>query len=189
MRTTTVSEEQAESDHYFASLGFTQKELYAAARSGYDDLIDFVASPPFRRIYAEMKRLPPSRRPAFVKEVLLNPQELRARGLTVPDDILIQRSTFGDRRPTLFCAKKFLPDRFHVVIQNVNLTFDNPVTEDLPEGEGAWREPLPVEVQSVTMESGRDLQGLSDSLSVSLVDSKPYPNPVVDSRRGGEQRT
>lgn len=175
---TNQQEVEAEA-RFFAALGFTPKELYAAARAGYDDLLGFVESSAFTRLYAEMKQLAPRQRPSFVRDVLLDPTGLQSRGVTVPDGILIQRSSFGDRRPTLFCVKKFLPIRFHVAVQNVNLTFDNPYAEDIPDGDGAWRDPLPVEVQSSVMERGGGLQGLSERLTVGLLDSDPYPNPAV----------
>ena len=113
---TLIEERDPETDEYFEGLGFTQEELYGALRAGYDKLLDFVSLAPFRSLYAEMKRLPVAERPAFVKRVLLRPEELRQRGVVVPDGVLIQRSSFGDRRPTLFCVKTFLPTRFHVVI-------------------------------------------------------------------------
>lgn len=87
---------------------------------------------------------------------------VRRRGLEVPDDILIQASAFGDRRPTLFAVKKFSPRRFHAAWENVNWTFSNDFGLDdiKSEPEDAWRPPLPVALQNSLMRQGADLESV-----------------------------
>jgi hypothetical protein len=86
---------------------------------------------------------------------------LAKRGVERPPDLLIQRSAFGDRRPTLFCVKKWLPpDMFW---ENVNITFDNEFDDNaIPRDESAWRAPVPVALQH---------EYLSGNLSEAEVDS------------------
>ncbi len=169
----------------FERLGFTPEDIYGSARATYDELIDFVTSPKFTAIHNEIDCLPENERPAFIQNVLCDPDELHKRGIEPPKGILIQRSTFGDRRPTLFCVKKYLPERFHSVIENVNLTFDNPHHQLVPEDAQAWREPLPVEVQAAAMQAGVNLSDIPDDVVVSKVDSNPYKR--FDLLRGTEK--
>ncbi len=163
-------------------LGFTPNEIHAAARRTYDELIDFVTTPAFRAVAEELESLPEADRPDCVWNVFMDEVELTRRGVEVPNGVLVQRSTFGDRRPTLFCVKKYLPERFHAVIQNVNITFDNPHREHIPDDEKAWREPLPVEIQALAIGAEEKLQSISESVGVSMVDSNPYEK--VDLIRG-----
>jgi hypothetical protein len=114
----------------YSQLGFSREELAAAMRQVWDELIEFVATPGFRTVHSELMSLPRAERPGFVARVLLRPQELAARGVEVPAGILIQTSAFGDRRPTLFVVKKFLPSRFHGAWESVNITFDNEYADD-----------------------------------------------------------
>jgi len=109
---------------------------------------------------SEFGELGPSRRPLFVVDVLLNDDELARRGVRVPEGVLIQRSAFGDRRPTLFAVKKFLPSNFRDVWENVNLTFDNKFADESVSRspEVSWREPLPVGEQARIMATGGDLE-------------------------------
>jgi hypothetical protein len=144
----------------YQHLPYGQDELTQAMRAAYDDLIDFVTTPEFRAIMKEFGELQSRERPAFVLSVLLNKEELAKRGVHKPDDILIQRSAFGDRRPTLFCVKKYLPQKYADVWQNVNLTIDNQfVDESVSRApEISWRQPLPVDVQAEAIASGLDLE-------------------------------
>src|SRR5262245_31371792 len=147
----------------YATLDFDRDELSAVMRTAWDELIAFVTAREFQAVYKELASLPAHRRPAFVARVLLNRDELRSRGVEVPDGILIQTSAFGDRRPTLFVVKKYLPSRFHTAWENVNLTFDNFYSDDeVPRSpELAWRRPLPVALQNAALAAGIDLQTLS----------------------------
>lgn len=140
--------------------GITQEELYEVMRGIYDELIDFVDQQAFRTVVEELYSLRLDKRPSFVRAVLLNPAEMRARGVELREDILILRSAFGDRRPTLFCVKKWLPVRYHRYWQNCNTTFDNPIGDDVPTGEAAWRKPLPADVQALVIASGLSAEKL-----------------------------
>lgn len=128
-------------------------------RQTYDELIAFVTTPAFSAIYAELMSLPREDRPSFIARVLLQPESLRERGVNVPDGILIQTSAFGDRRPTLFVVKKFLPPEFHGAWENVNITFDNFYEDrDVSRApDSAWRPPLPVALQNAAIAAGIDL--------------------------------
>ena len=144
----------------YAHLAYGPAELQAVMRQHYDRIIDFVTSEPFKALMVEMSALSHLDRPAFVAEVLLDRDELARRGVVVPDGILIQRSAFGDRRPTLFAVKHFLPEAFSNVWQNVNITFDNafvdatvPRTRDV-----CWRPPLSPDLQAREMAAGHDLE-------------------------------
>ena len=119
-------------------------------RKTYDELIDFVLQPNFKKLVDELYALPPEQRPNFVQNQILNEKVLAERQINVPEGILIQRSAFGDRRPTLFVVKKYLPKGFDFAWENLNLTFDQDYQDDdiSREGSQAWRKPLPFEVQA-----------------------------------------
>jgi hypothetical protein len=149
---------------FYDNRPYDRAELADVMRRTYDELIAFVASSEFAVVIEEMNAYPPEAHPAFVKEVLLDEKALKARGVTVPEGILIQRSAFGDRRPTLFVVKKFLPEKYHDSWENVNITFDE-LYDDASvsrEGELAWRLPLPVELQSQLMTHGQNLEDIPD---------------------------
>lgn len=158
---TTVTSQQCEGDVY-DSLGYSREELCAVMRATYDELIEFVASPEFEEVMSELRSLKSTERPQYIVSVLLSESELRRRGVQVPEGILIQRSAFGDRRPTLFCVKKYLPAKYSNVWQNVNITFDNQFVDSAisREPEIAWRPPLPVALQAETMAAGRSLESI-----------------------------
>lgn len=148
----------------YSSLSFTRAELAGAMRSAYAELIDFVAQPAFCAVYREMWKLEASERPAFVNDVIVNRSELERRNVKIPDGILVQTSAFGDRRPTLFAVKKFLPEQFHAAWENVNLTFDNEYEdhEVSRDPKMAWRKPLPVSLQSDLIAAKADLDDCPD---------------------------
>jgi hypothetical protein len=144
----------------YQHLNFGRIELESVMRAAYDQLIDFVTTQPFKTVMAEMNSLKPTKRPAFVASVLLNDEELSRRGVQRPSDILIQRSAFGDRRPTLFCVKKLLPEKYACVWKNVNITFDNEFEDSSVsrDADKAWRIPLPVHLQAMAMAEEKDLE-------------------------------
>jgi hypothetical protein len=144
----------------YNGLDFDRAELSAAMREGYDRLIDFITSAPFAELHQELMQLSPQARPAFVENVLLQSGELNKRGIYVPPNILIQTSAFGDRRPTLFAVKTWLPEKFHRAWENVNWTFDNEFADDQVSRslEVAWREPLSVSLQNSLISKGIDLE-------------------------------
>lgn len=144
-------------------LAYSQAELAAMMRTHYDKIIDFVTSEPFFALMEEMSTISHLDRPAFVRDVILSDTALAARGVIVPGGILIQRSAFGDRRPTLFAVKHFLPDGFTDVWQNVNITFDNNYIDSSVQRdrETCWRPPLPADVQASAMAAGEDLESVA----------------------------
>lgn len=152
----------------YDELGYSREELMQAMTETYAVLINFVTSSEFKALCEEMGALPETDRPQFVAEVILNDSELRKRGVLRADDILIQRSAFGDRRPTLFCVKKYLPLKFHNVWQNVNFTFDNPFFDEAISRDAsiAWRLPVRADVQSVLMAGGVNLESVGDAFSI-----------------------
>ena len=124
-------------------------DLKNVIRQNYDSLIDFVVSTPFKALVDQLYELPIPDRATFVRNVLLDSEELKRRGVDVPTGILIQRSSFGDGRPTLFVVKKYLPKDYQVAWENVNLTFDIAHNlEEVRSGSDAWRKPIPWEVQA-----------------------------------------
>ena len=141
---------------------YDQAELRAVMRATYDELIDFVTTPEFQSILSEMHRLHQNERPKFVVDVLMSKDALSRRGVSVPDGILIQRSAFGDRRPTLFVVKKFLQEGYNDIWQNVNLTFDNQFLDSSVSRETdlSWREPLNFNLQANAIADGKPLESI-----------------------------
>ncbi len=130
-------------------------DLKDLIKSYYDSLIEFVTETPFKLLIEQLYELPIQERPSFVKNVLLNQEELIRRGVEVPDGILIQRSSFGDGRPTLFVVKRYLPEEYRVAWENVNLTFDIAhKSDEVLCGAGAWQRPIPWEVQAALYAMG-----------------------------------
>ncbi len=158
-----VNIETTRSDHY-AHLGFSRDELKMAMTEAYDDLTRLVTSTAFREAYREMRSLPPDDRPRFVRDVFLSPSERQRRGIVIAPGVLVQTSTFGDRRPTLFVVKKFLPERFHDAWENVNITFDNEFEDDeiSRDPEIAWRKPLSVGLHNAVIASGLAAEAVPD---------------------------
>lgn len=130
-------------------------ELFVVMKDVQRDLRDFVLTDAFQEVLRDLYEQDPAARPAFVRDVLLHEDRLRARGVVVPAGMQILRSSFGDRRPTLFCVKKPLPERFHVYWGNCNITFDNAIEPgDVPTDSASWRHPLPPDLQADLMERG-----------------------------------
>jgi hypothetical protein len=90
---------------------------------GFQAIREYAASEPFARMYREMAELSAEGKATFVCSVLLDPEELARRGLTPPSGMRIQRSEFGDRRPTLFCVSQALPEG--ALWKRVTITFDH----------------------------------------------------------------
>jgi hypothetical protein len=149
-------------DANYEDLDFGRKELMRVMRDTYDDIIAFVTTPGFRKFYEELMSMHPTQRPAFVRRVLFQPDEMLRWDIIVPDGILIQTSAFGDRRPTLFAVKKMMPEKYQLVWENMNLTFNNEFRdEDISRSlENAWRPPLPVALQNHLLARGEDLESV-----------------------------
>jgi hypothetical protein len=163
-------QEQGPESDLYPGLEFSRAELVSVMRAYYDDLIAVVGQPSFQSFYHEMMALPPTERPAFIAANLFDPMARASRGIQVPEDVLLQTSAFGDRRPTLFALKKMLPEKFAVAWENVNLTFDDEYEDaTVPrDPESAWRAPLPVALQNAMLSRGEDLQSLPPSAGVSF---------------------
>jgi len=96
-------------------------------KAGINQIIDFVTTEPFKLLLGEMAEAPLADRPRFVLEIVLNENERAKRGIVVPSHMLIQRSTFHDGRPTLFCVSALTPLSFPW--RKVTVTFDNNILE------------------------------------------------------------
>lgn len=142
------------------------KHLYQQMRKSYDELIDFIVDTPMKDIIEEMYTMPEDERPDFVSEKILNPEYLAGAGVSIPDDILIQRSSFGDGRPTLFVVKKYLDEDDRDIWENVNITFDQEADDGEQKApEVSWQKPLPPTVLSACQAlgiSGQQLQQLRE---------------------------
>lgn len=99
----------------------TREAVREEARAGLEAIRDFITRDEFIRVLGELYDTEPTERDTFVRTVLLNPSALQARGVIVPDGIRIQRSQFGDDRPTIFCVTKLMSDG----VRKVTYTFDN----------------------------------------------------------------
>lgn len=146
----------------YPGLDFDREELSAAMRHNYNRIIAFITTPEFQALDRELRSLAPPDRPHFVRTVVLQPTELAKRGIVVPDDFLIQTSAFGDRRPTLFAIKIFLPEKFHKAWENTNFTFNNEYEEEqvTRDPDKAWRPPLRVDLQNALISQGVDLESV-----------------------------
>ena len=136
----------AEKSRGYQGLSYDRPALQAAMRKAFDSLIDFVTTDAFKALMEDLGVSHPIHRPKFVFDVLLSDKALAARAIKRPKNVLIQRSAFGDRRPTIFVVQRFLPEEFSNVWQNVNITFDNQFIDSTVKRDPdiSWRKPLPV---------------------------------------------
>ena len=100
-----------------------EEKLAEAIDEGLAAIGRFVDSESFKAALAEMWALPAEDRAGFVGDVLLSHDALAERGITVPPGLQIQRSSFGDRRPTLFCVTQAMTGK---PFKKLTITFDNP---------------------------------------------------------------
>jgi len=152
----------------YEGLHYTRDELQSIMRDTYNELIEFVSTREFGALMLEIGSLKPNDRPKYVFDVLLNDAVLAERGVVRPEGVLIQRSAFGDRRPTIFVVKKFLPEKYATVWQNMNITFDNAFIDATVSRtpEVSWRRPLPIDYQAQKIAEGQDLEGIEKGLKV-----------------------
>lgn len=152
----------------YDELEFGREELSSVMRTYYEELLEFISTPEFRSLYCELMELAAEDRPDFVVNVVLNLEERERRGITVPDGILLQTSAFGDRRPTLFAVKKFLPRKYFGAWENVNLTFFNEFSDDEISRDPtiAWRPPLPTALQNALLKKGRNLEDVPELVTI-----------------------
>jgi hypothetical protein len=124
----TVAPADAEGRTFAVPVG--TEEFVRRLGEGLAALKAYVSSAPFRGLLDEARPLDRTGRDLFVRTVLLNDDELARRGARPPDGITIQRSEFGDSRPTWFCLSKFLPEG--TLWKRVTLTFDHGSTHGVP---------------------------------------------------------
>lgn len=99
-----------------------------AIHSSLARIASFVESQPFRALLNDLYRQPAHERREFVNRVVLDEGELARRGVVVPRNLVIQRSAFKDKRPTLFCVTEKLPEG--CAWNKATFTFDNePISE------------------------------------------------------------
>jgi hypothetical protein len=85
------------------------------------EIYAYVRTPRFLAVLAEMNTLATlPEKDAFVRTVLLDPEQLERRGVKPPEGIVVQRSRFEDARPTVFCVVKYLPSHR----EKMTITFD-----------------------------------------------------------------
>ena len=149
--------------HGYKSLNYDRPALQAAMRNAYYSLINIVTTDAFRTLMEDLGALHPIHQPKFVFDVLLSDEALAARGIKRPENILIERSAFGDPRPKIFVVKCFLPKEFSNVWQNVNITFDNQFiySKVKRDPDISRRKPLPVTDQAAAMARGDALEQLA----------------------------
>jgi hypothetical protein len=114
--------------------------LESVIRNAFNEIRHFAFTDPFVSVLSEFWATPESQRPTFVSRVLLNPHELGKRGVTLPNDILIQRTAFRDNRPTQFAIVKHLPHGY--TWEKVTITFDNTTGEPPIRYENVVNDPL-----------------------------------------------
>lgn len=99
----------------------SRETVQKEAREALEKIRDFITTDEFVSLLGELYDLPPEERDRYVRTVLLDTGELEKRGIHTPDGIKIQRSQFGDRRPTIFCVTKLMSDG----VRKVTYTFDS----------------------------------------------------------------
>ncbi|MEH2474596.1 hypothetical protein V1281_004221 [Nitrobacteraceae bacterium AZCC 2161] len=99
------------------------EKINSAAAAIQKELCDYVCSESFQRVLCEVSSLPEALRHEFVEFVLLDEEQLAIRNILPPAGIAIQRSYFADRRPTLFCVTKKVPEG--LLWKKITITFDN----------------------------------------------------------------
>ncbi|MFK3671438.1 hypothetical protein ACI2IX_14825 [Leifsonia aquatica] len=116
---TRIDYPQVEEDSTVPPL--TREAVQHEAREGLEQIRDFITTDSFISVLGELYDLAPENRDGFVREVLLDDEQLTIRGIVPPEGIKIQRSQFGDHRPTIFCVTKLLSDD----VRKVTYTFDS----------------------------------------------------------------
>ena len=86
-----------------------------------------VLEPNFKQTMIELYDLPEEKRAEFVLSTFLEEKELKRRGIKIPESMTIQRSTFYDGRPTLFCITK--KESKSYPWRKITITFDNEVAD------------------------------------------------------------
>lgn len=87
------------------------------------DIADAVLAAPFYQALTELYALAPAAQHQFVLDVFLDEQECRRRAIVLPTTMRVQRSTFYDGRPTLFCVSK--KENLAYPWRKITVTFDS----------------------------------------------------------------
>jgi len=103
------------------------KVIVQHLRNGLYEIAEYVSGEPFRALLGELAACPAEDRAKFVLDVILHAEERKARGVEVPEHMMIQRSTFHDGRPTLFCVSALTPLGYPW--RKVTFTFDNEILD------------------------------------------------------------
>jgi hypothetical protein len=109
--------------HVEATPEIIQKTICA----GIEEIGDFIVQSEFQSLLAELYALPHEARLRFVQDIIIDNEQRLSRGIKVPEGMVIQRSTFADGRPTLFCVSKILPLAYPW--HRVTITFDSSLEE------------------------------------------------------------
>lgn len=95
-------------------------------RKALGALNDVYTSGAFVALLDELWALPPGQhRQRFVRDVILNPSILEARGVVLPAGVELQRTYFDDDRPTLFALVAHLPEDQDLTWRKVTITVDD----------------------------------------------------------------
>lgn len=121
--TSTWGDEAAELPMLMESPEMVRATMYV----GFEQLIDYVMTPAFQAALGEMIRVGDEDGPAFVLRTFLDPEERARRGIEPPSSMRLQRSTFRDGRPTLFCICILMPLAYPW--RKLTFTFDNDILE------------------------------------------------------------
>lgn len=93
-----------------------------------EEINEFTETKEFKSLVEELKGIPTrDSKYEFVRNVVINKEEQKKRGIEVPEGILIQRSYFVDDRPTLFCVVKYLKDGK----RKMTITFDDDIPKKM----------------------------------------------------------
>jgi len=98
-------------------------DVQEIVRSKLSEISSFVATEEFQELLQDLYASPPAERARFVADVVMSEQARISRGIEIPAGLAIQRSSFGDGRPTLFCVSTELPSGYPW--RKVTITFDN----------------------------------------------------------------
>ncbi len=102
---------------------YTQAQIQEVLVKEFQELTNFTMTSKFQKLLKELYLVPKDQRKQFVLDTILNVDEIKSRGIEVPEEVYIRRSYFTDNRPTLFCITKRTP--LAKPWDKVTITFDN----------------------------------------------------------------
>lgn len=116
---TRIDYPQVEEDGTMPEL--TREAIRVEAKGALLEIRAYITTDAFVAMLTELYELKPEDRDEFVRTELLDPERLAARGIVPPAGVKVQRSQFGDHRPTIFCVTKLMSDQ----VRKVTYTFDS----------------------------------------------------------------